>query len=142
MAIVIVVVVDIIIVSARVRSTTGSYVFTGVCLSKEGRISLWSLAHWSLILSGGTHGLWSLVFSWEGYPIQGTPGQDRGGQRVPLARTGISTMVDRLCQRRYASCSHAGGLSCCLWVTRLPVDYMLLSKKMHQKFYQSMLDLK
>ena len=84
----------LIVVAARIHSTTGCYVFTGVCPVPSS-------------VRGGGGGRYPLLLSlvlsrgW-GYP------QPR--QESTPRRTGCT--VDRPRHGRYASCGHTGGLSC------------------------------
>ena len=80
----------------RVRSTTGGHVFTGVCQSTGGRLpqGLWPLIC-GLFLGRRDPGMYP--WTGQGYPQKGQP-----------------PPPDRLCHRWYASCGHAGELSCFL----------------------------
>ena len=120
-------------ISDLVRSTTGGYVFTGVCLFRWGRgvtpspshitstgpMSLLGVPKWlvagpfpdPLDQGWGTPPPSQLKMGgtpWWGYPLP-RPGMGY----PPPPRPGIGQQMEYLIHRgRYASCVHAGGFSC------------------------------
>ena len=92
------------IITDRVRSTTGGYVFTGVCLLTVGG---------GVTPPGQARGYPGQIQIWGGYPGQdqmgGTPARSRWGT-PPSTGQQMEYLIHR---SRYASCVHAGGLSCC-----------------------------
>ena len=114
--------------AARVRSTTGSYVFIGVCLLTQGdtpslaRVPpsgpgrgtpIWTcwgtpplLPHWDL--AGVPH-----IGTWPGYPscqdLAGVPPVQRWGSPTPRIEQQMEYLIRG---GRYACCIHAGGLFC------------------------------
>ena len=88
----------------------------------------WGRTPWCLVL-------WSLVLSWRGgdtpvRSVAGGRGNDRIGDTPPK--------VDRLCRERYASCGHAGGLSCSncgtVWIPGTSFGCFLFSLILHLLF--------
>ena len=90
------------LVNARVRSTTGGYVFTGVCL-----------------------GLYSYGIN-RGTPPP-RPRLDEGTHLPPSPPSGIAWRLDRLCRGRYASCGFLQEDSCLQWVRLQPALLIQMS---------------
>ena len=99
------------IVTTRIRRMTGSYVFTRICLLAS-RVNT---PPPSFLMGGTPHrdwmGIHSPVSTGWGYPPPNRPIE--AGWGYPLPPSG-DLETEQLCCRRYASCVHAGGLSCLL----------------------------